>query len=112
SVDADHAFVVMVDESTMKQWFPQIKKLRVVSGLPLQPGSLNELVLDFDGEEILVNATIEEFKAFEKLNLKLENHIFSGFASIYFEQNETGSTVNINADLKGQSILSKIGFIF
>src|SRR5690606_33915348 len=71
SVDADHAFVVMVDESTMKQWFPQIKKLRVVSGLPLQPGSLNELVLDFDGEEILVNATIEEFKAFEKLNLKL-----------------------------------------
>lgn len=112
NVKADHAFVIMVDESTMKQWFPQVKKISVVKGLPLQPGSLNELVLEVEGEKIIVLVTIDEFKAFEKLNISFYNHIFSGTANIVFKDINNHSEVLVTATISGETLYAKVGMLF
>jgi uncharacterized membrane protein len=108
---AKEAFRVYNDVSKMARWLEGFKSITLKEGLPYQPGSQYEVIMQVDGEIMKMKETITAIEPNTLFAYLMENDILWCETEVYFKERE-GITeiVSINR-VKGKTAIWRSVFV-
>lgn len=69
----DRAFIVFIDGSKMDQWLTGFKRIELVSGMPNLPGSVFNLVLEVNGQEVTMKEEVLDFRWNDLFSVRIQH---------------------------------------
>lgn len=89
----DEVWAVFADESRTPEWLQGIESMELVSGEPLEPGSVWRLHFEMDGQAFTMTETVTAAQPPTLYAFDVDNDYFSGKTEIRFVAGDAGTSI-------------------
>ena len=107
-----HTFNAFTNPFYLHKWLPGFVSITPISGMPYQPGSIYELVVEHDGEEMILNQEMTGFEVNRLFSYKLTNEFLVTNAEITFAEVDGKTKITSISIVEGSNILIRSVFPF
>lgn len=107
-----HTFNTFLNPFYLHKWLPGFKSARPISGLPFRIGSTNELVIEDNGEDIVMIQEVTGFEVNRLTSFKLSNEVLVAHVEVTFEEEDGKTRVTAVSEVRGNNLIFRSLFPF